>query len=49
MLIVAENSMLIVAENSSHAVPPEEPQLVIDAITAVRQAARTGTPLRAMA
>jgi len=46
---LSDNSMLIVAENSSHAVPLEEPQLVIDAITAVRQAARTGTPLRAMA
>jgi hypothetical protein len=29
-----------------HAVPLEEPQVVIDAITAVQRAARTGTPLR---
>jgi pimeloyl-ACP methyl ester carboxylesterase len=36
------NSVLTVAENSLHAPPLEEPELVIDAISAVLQAARTG-------
>jgi len=40
------NSVLTTAENSSHAVPLEEPELVIDAIRAVHHAARTGLPLR---
>jgi pimeloyl-ACP methyl ester carboxylesterase len=43
---LSDNSVLTVADNSMHAVPLEEPQLVIDAITAVQHAARTGTPLR---
>jgi hypothetical protein len=43
---LSDNSMLTVAEHSSHAVPLEEPQIVIDAITAVQHAARTSTPLR---
>jgi pimeloyl-ACP methyl ester carboxylesterase len=40
------NSVLTVAENSSHGLPLEEPEVVIDAIRAVCQAARTGLPLR---
>jgi pimeloyl-ACP methyl ester carboxylesterase len=36
------NSVLTVAQNSLHAPPLEEPELVIDAISAVLQAARTG-------
>jgi pimeloyl-ACP methyl ester carboxylesterase len=43
------NSVLTVAENSSHAVPLEEPEIVIDAIRAVHHAARTGAPLRDVA
>ena len=40
------NSVLTVAENSSHGLPLEEPAVVIDAIRAVCHAARTGLPLR---
>ena len=40
------NSVLTVAENSSHGLPLEEPEVVIDAIRAVCHAARTGLPLR---
>jgi hypothetical protein len=40
------NSVLTVAENSSHGLPLEEPEVVSDAIRAVCQAARTGLPLR---
>ena len=43
---LSDNSVLTVAGDSMHAVPLEEPQVVIDAITAVQHAARTGTPLR---
>jgi pimeloyl-ACP methyl ester carboxylesterase len=43
---LSSNSVLTVAENSSHTVPLEEPELVIDAIAAVQYAAKTGTPLR---
>ena len=43
---LSDDSVLTVAGDSMHAVPLEEPQVVIDAITAVQRAARTGTPLR---
>jgi pimeloyl-ACP methyl ester carboxylesterase len=43
------NSVLTVAENSSHGLPLEEPEVVIDAIRAVCLAARTGRPLRDVA
>jgi pimeloyl-ACP methyl ester carboxylesterase len=42
----AANSVLTVAENSSHGLPLEDPEVVIDAIRAVCHAARTGLPLR---
>jgi pimeloyl-ACP methyl ester carboxylesterase len=46
---LSDNSVLTVAASSSHAVPLEEPEIVIDAITAVLHAARTGAPLRDVA
>jgi pimeloyl-ACP methyl ester carboxylesterase len=42
---LSTNSVLTVAENSLHALPLEEPEVVIDAISAVLDAARTGRPL----
>jgi len=43
---LSANSVLTVAENSSHGLPLEDPEVVIDAIRAVCHAARTGVPLR---
>jgi pimeloyl-ACP methyl ester carboxylesterase len=46
---LSSNSVITVAEDSLHAVPLEEPELVIDAISAVLDAARTGRSLSDMA
>jgi pimeloyl-ACP methyl ester carboxylesterase len=42
---LSTNSVLIVAEKSSHAIPWDEPEVVIDAIRRVAIAARNHTPL----
>ena len=43
---LSANSVLTVAENSSHGLPLEDPEIVIDAIRAVCNASRKGLPLR---
>ena len=42
---LSRNSLFVVAQHSSHAVPLEEPELVIDVIRRVMEAARNGMPL----
>jgi pimeloyl-ACP methyl ester carboxylesterase len=42
---LSRNSLFVVAQHSSHAVPLEEPELVIDVIRRVLESARNGTPL----
>ncbi|MEO8307959.1 MAG: alpha/beta hydrolase [Pseudomonadota bacterium] len=45
---LSNNSVLIVAKNSSHAIPLEEPEVVLDAINRVVESARNGIPLNPM-
>lgn len=45
LLQQSQNSKLLVAERSGHAIPLERPDLVIDAINQVVAAVRTGVPL----
>ncbi len=42
---LSRNSLFVVAEHSSHGVPVEEPELVLDVIRRVVESVRTGTPL----
>jgi pimeloyl-ACP methyl ester carboxylesterase len=42
---LSSNSALIVAQESSHGIPVEEPEVVLDAVRTVIQAVRTGLPL----
>jgi pimeloyl-ACP methyl ester carboxylesterase len=42
---LSSNSELVVAANSSHAIPLEEPEVVLDAVCRVWDAARTRSPL----
>jgi pimeloyl-ACP methyl ester carboxylesterase len=46
---LSRNSLFVVAEHSSHAVPLEEPEVVIDVIRRVVESARNGTPLMTIA
>ncbi len=43
---LSSNSLFVVAENSSHGVPVQEPELVIEVIQRVVAAVRDGAPLR---